>query len=120
MIVSTRRRSLRVADECSVFEPRRSERNLDGIIKLTRREDRTGWQSAWSRDETFGHGPSPVALSTRTTASTFDGLLLRKGAQRMTGVRRVLEMYGWLFYRLGQKEPEELVEAAPVAAPAGS
>jgi hypothetical protein len=38
----------------------------------------------------------------------------------MTRVRRVLEMYGWLFYRLGQKEPEELVEAAPVAAPAGS
>ena len=32
----------------------------------------------------------------------------------------VLGMYGWLFYRLGQKEPEELVEAAPVAAPAGS
>lgn len=31
----------------------------------------------------------------------------------------VLGMYGWLFYRLGQKEPEEIVEAAPVAAPAG-
>ena len=38
----------------------------------------------------------------------------------MTGVRRVLGMYGWLFYRLGQKEPEELVEGPPVAAPAGS
>jgi hypothetical protein len=38
----------------------------------------------------------------------------------MTGARRVLGMYGWLFYRLGQKEPEELVEGAPVAAPAGS
>ena len=32
----------------------------------------------------------------------------------------VLGMYGWLLYRLGQKEHEEIVEAAPAAAPAGS